>query len=332
MTWHYLDEDSEPCTYSPEPEGESSPTSSSDTYPSALSSLIPTAGACCSPGSETASSPDSRSGMTSRPSTGASGAGPSTSSPEGSPVPTFPAPAGAQASTESSPGSGEKWPESFARYDPDSRSWRTAQCSLLGGFTEFSETWPRWGLMRGGECWELSTPARRTSGSGSGYSRTGGTGWPTPNASDGQQGAVLTEERLTALIETGRPARRKDGGEYHTKLLEMVIARKAIPTPTCGMAKTAGGCTQDYIDRRKARGLNDLAEVAADGMVGRGTLNPTWVEWLMNWPLLWTRTDGGPLSPQASREWLTASLIGLRDCEPLETARFLSVPHSHGRS
>lgn len=50
--------------------------------------------------------------------------------------------------------SGEKWQGSFAKYDPNSCSWKTHQYSLVGDLTEFSETWPKWGLMRNGECWE----------------------------------------------------------------------------------------------------------------------------------------------------------------------------------
>lgn len=38
----------------------------------------------------------------------------------------------------------------FANYDPDTSSWKTSQLSLLEGSTEFSETWPRSGTMRGG--------------------------------------------------------------------------------------------------------------------------------------------------------------------------------------
>jgi hypothetical protein len=66
----------------------------------------------------------------------------------------------AQELTESDQVCGEKWHASFARYDPDMRLWKTAQCSLLGGLEQYSETWPQWGLMRDGECWEeeMSVP------------------------------------------------------------------------------------------------------------------------------------------------------------------------------
>lgn len=38
----------------------------------------------------------------------------------------------------------------FAHYVPDSSSWKTSQRSLFGGWIEFSETWPKRGLMRSG--------------------------------------------------------------------------------------------------------------------------------------------------------------------------------------
>ena len=60
----------------------------------------------------------------------------------------------AQELTENEAECGEKWQGSFARYNHDMHLWKTHQCSLLGDLDEFSETWPQWGLMRNGECWE----------------------------------------------------------------------------------------------------------------------------------------------------------------------------------
>jgi hypothetical protein len=59
-----------------------------------------------------------------------------------------------QESTESDLACGEKWQGSFAKYDPDTHSLRTHQCSLLEDLTESCQTLPAWGLMRDGECWE----------------------------------------------------------------------------------------------------------------------------------------------------------------------------------
>jgi len=57
---------------------------------------------------------------------------------------------------------GQKWHGSFSKLDPDSSLWKTHQCSLVGDLDEFSETWPQWGSMRNGECWERQTLAHLT--------------------------------------------------------------------------------------------------------------------------------------------------------------------------
>lgn len=50
---------------------------------------------------------------------------------------------------------GGKWHESFAKLDPITLLWKTAQCSLLEDLEQSLETWPEWGSMRNGECFEL---------------------------------------------------------------------------------------------------------------------------------------------------------------------------------
>jgi hypothetical protein len=87
----------------------------------------------------------------------------------------------ARESKESEAGFGWKWPASFAKFSPQTCSWKTRQCSLLGDLEPYSETWPRWGLMRDGECLERTTPELRTSEKESGF-------WPTIRASDGERG------------------------------------------------------------------------------------------------------------------------------------------------
>ena len=86
-----------------------------------------------------------------------------------------------QESTEKEAECGEKWRGSFTKYDQDSCSWKTHQCSLAGGLDEFSETWPQWGLMRNGECWEQQMLAQTIKETESGLWETK---WPTPVTSD----------------------------------------------------------------------------------------------------------------------------------------------------
>jgi hypothetical protein len=92
----------------------------------------------------------------------------------------------AQGLTESDQECGEKWRGSFTKYDPDSSLWKTHQCSLLGDWEPFSETWPRWGLMRNGECWEQQMLAHRTSETESGLWQW----WPTPTVNDSKNSTL----------------------------------------------------------------------------------------------------------------------------------------------
>lgn len=64
---------------------------------------------------------------------------------------------------------GNTFPASFAKLEQDKSGWRTHQLSLLGGWEPFCETWPRWGLMLNGECWEEDISALGICESESGY-------------------------------------------------------------------------------------------------------------------------------------------------------------------
>ncbi len=64
----------------------------------------------------------------------------------------------AQGSTDHEADSGGSLPESFAKFDSRSSSWKIRQLWLFADLDESLATWPRWGMMRDGECWELETP------------------------------------------------------------------------------------------------------------------------------------------------------------------------------
>jgi len=149
----------------------------------------------------------------------------------------------AQASKASNQDSGQRWRESFAKYDPTTHSLKTVQCSLLEDSTAYSVTLPRWGSMQSGELSERTTSAHLIGGTGSGS-------WlATPTATANQ------------LF----PSMMKHPG-----------CRAWIPTPTAHNAK------EDGYPSEHNRNTPTLAAQAG------GKLNPTWVEWLMGWPLGWT--------------------------------------------
>jgi hypothetical protein len=163
-------------------------------------------------------------------------------------VRTFPLLVEGQELTVSDQGCGEKWPASFVKYDLATCSWKTHQPSHVGGLDEFLVTWPRWGLMRDGECWAQSTQVRRTSETGSGL-------WPTP----------------TVCGNYNRKGASKTSGDG------LATAVKNWATPTARDWKS-GKASQATMERN-SRPLSE--------QVG-GSLNPPWVEWLMGWPIGWT--------------------------------------------
>lgn len=58
---------------------------------------------------------------------------------------------------------------------------------------------------------------------------------------------------------------------------------------------------------------SNLEEEVAVVQGNGGYLNPDWVEWLMGWPIGWTR--GGELSPQEFQEWEQSFRIRTPDFE-----------------
>jgi hypothetical protein len=180
---------------------------------------------------------------------------------------TYPQQAKVQESTESEAECGGIWPASLAKYDPATSSWKTAQYSLLGGLDEFLETWPRWGLMLDGECWERQTLAPRTNESVSGL-------WQTPVADD-------TSSRRTKYAQGGTP---------------LSLAVRLWPTPTAGNHKS-GGYLAEWGGSAARKVMAEL--VPQEEMFG--PLNPDWVEWLMGWPIGWT--DLKPLETAKFQEW-----------------------------
>jgi hypothetical protein len=131
---------------------------------------------------------------------------------------------------------GKTMPESLARFDRDTSSWRTSQLCLGGDFAEFSETWPRSGMTRSGTAYQLPPLAPLTDATESGS-------WPTPR-SNGATGP-------------GRGPNLQGG----MNLQSAVFFHTPRTTP------------------RSAR------ELDGESPLGFGGLNPTWVEWLMGYPI-----------------------------------------------
>jgi len=140
----------------------------------------------------------------------------------------------------------------LASYDQNISLWKTSQLSLLAEWEEFSETWPRSGMTRNGNAYALPTSVLRIEGNESGL-------WPTPRASEIANGAKMAN--------VANPRGN----------LEEVVYARTFPTPTASDAETHPNDTQRF---------DSLA--AHIHLEKTGQLNPTWVEWLMGYPLQWT--------------------------------------------
>ncbi len=211
------------------------------------------------------------------------------------------------ASPANDQGYGSTWRASFAKYDQNTRSLKIAQCSLFEDSNESCVTWPRWGSMRNGVCWEQTTvelhilekesgcllPTPTTIDTGSRVNKSASVNaktrptlgamakhnlWPTPKAND---------------------AEKRGNFDVHNPRNGLPAAAKMWATPTARDWKT-GDKPESRRARQKQKGRwhsPNLNDTASPG----GQLNPTWVEWLMGWPLEWTELK--PLGMGKFQEW-----------------------------
>jgi DNA (cytosine-5)-methyltransferase 1 len=174
---------------------------------------------------------------------------------------------------------GEKWRGSFTKYNQDLCSWKTHQCSLLGDLDEFSETWPQWGLMRNGECWEQQTLAQTIRGTESGFVPNGVDYFHTPNTT-GLDGGSNSRKALKQRIEKWPTPTSSDWMSAKQNGIEFKNNRFVRTSLTTGVK--FGAKLTDAINLEMKNSELDLPI-----KIG-GKLNPTWVEWLMGWPIGWT--------------------------------------------
>ena len=261
-------------------------------------------------------SQNSQSGTTCGLSTANRGAEKSIAFAEVSPAKTSRQQAKARASTEREAGCGLSSRVLLAKFDHNTRSWKTPQCSLFGDSDECLETFPRWGMTQGGLLWELTMSEPHTDASASGY-------WRTPDTGAG--GEISAEK--AADFASGKT--RASGSMIQIRLCDQVRHPQLWPTPTVcgnnnrkGLTKTSGDGLATAVltyptpkcqdagaalfDRRKS----NLGEVIHGKYLNGGSatpqkksarLNPNWVEWLMGWPIGYT--DSKPLATDKFRSW-----------------------------
>jgi hypothetical protein len=185
-----------------------------------------------------------------------------TSSAADSPVRTSQAPEKEQGLTESEADFGESMPESLANYDRDSSLWKTSQRSLFGGWSEFSETWPRSGMTRNGKLYPLRMLERPMKEKEFGW-------WPTPREGMWHGGDILSQINQTDSSRKRFP--------------------KGFSTPTATDWKRVP-LSQYYANKPLDFGTFDTLgqQVARECGSNQCRLNPPFVEWLMGYPIEWT--------------------------------------------
>jgi hypothetical protein len=88
-----------------------------------------------------------------------------------------------------------------------------------------------------------------------------------------------------------------------TKGTEFGFSGKMLPTPVCHNAKELTASPSNL--NRRTPGLGTLAAWGKLGTPGR--LNPSWVEWLMGWPVGWT--DLKPSEMGKFHSWLQSHSV-----------------------
>ena len=214
----------------------------------------PTQQAYCAPDKMTAISRLSRFGMTYAPLTASRGEELLTLYLAGFHAPTLVQQEKGQESMEKPLECGEKWRGSFTKYDPDTSLWKTHQCSLLGDLDEFLETWPKWGLMLNGECWEQQTLVQSTKGIAFGLSQS----YPPP-----LEMAYTNSNRLESNWQIGntKTARKQFRGRG-TKSSPISLLTPYEHENACKRVRDADVVAY-RVDRLKAIGNGQVPAVAA---------------------------------------------------------------------
>lgn len=194
--------------------------------------------------------------------------------------------------TENEAECGNTWRGWLAKYDPDTCSWKTPQCSLLGEEPESLATLPRWGMTVNGLLWEQPMLEPITKETECGLLES----WPIPRSCSAMASTITPEsawnEKRNPNLETivgkrmwASPNARdwKDSGSSQGNRKSPNLGTQVHwPTPrTKGMCGGSG--SWDLLNKNTT-----MEEARQMGAGNGGKLNPTWVEWLMGWPLGWT--------------------------------------------
>jgi hypothetical protein len=171
---------------------------------------------------------------------------------------------------------GSTWRESSVKFDLDTLSWKTHRCLWEEDLAPSSLILPKWGMMQSGELWERITSPLHTDEIESGFLL------PTPTCADATMGAILNDNTKLIMLKSGKLRKISNQGVSGSIGLARTVAMYPTPSANEDAAGTPNGKMQ------KMLGNSPLIRGTTPEEWNGGTLNPTWVEWLMGWPLEWT--------------------------------------------
>ena len=176
--------------------------------------------------------------------------------------------------------SGQQQSNVFATWDQDMHCWKTSQLCLIADTSpKFLGRWPNQGMMRDGLCWEHPMWEPHTGAKDSGF-------WLTPTASDWKNMDTANQPMLSAQVKWPTPTVGHVLRGNHDEPVKNYLKR-----------------VRDYEEgRTKGKPGKSLGVAVRIAGTKDGQLNPTWVEWLMGWPLGWT--DLKPLETGSVQQWL----------------------------
>lgn len=173
---------------------------------------------------------------------------------------------------------GTSMPASLASYDRDTRLWKTSERLLFEDSTPCLDRLPKSGMMRSGKIYAPPMSERPTVGKESGL-------LPTPRSAEAEHSGrkAMNHGGQTGLAEavnnwpTPRTSDADRGGRGDLIQAVRGNQNKHYATPT----------SRDWRSGKASKATMERNSRPLSEQVG-GQLNPTWVEWLMGYPLGWT--------------------------------------------
>ncbi len=136
------------------------------------------------------------------------------------------------------------------KYDQATSSWKTYQRSLETGWEQFSEIWPRAGILADGVVYVHPMSELATEEIGGGY-------WPTPCLPG-------------------------NGGSNGKRKLKRMIATPKVQDSRHALTRNKNAIQNELKESNLGEYITKIS--------GGGRLNPTWVGWLMGFPTAWTNS------------------------------------------